>query len=111
MHTGPAEPVEPVQPVRPIRIDLDGVPLDDEDGRTTAIFRYRTVDGVLLGLPESVDVMVPFSDLTEATLDLVTGTVRLRFHDDAAPRHRWLGPARVLAGLWTDRRLLTRALK
>ena len=53
---------------RPIRIDLDGVPLDDEDGRTTAIFRFRTTQGLLLLLPESVEVTVPFSDLDEASL-------------------------------------------
>src|SRR5262245_51140109 len=54
----------------PIRIDLDGVPLDDEDGRTTAIFRFRTTAGLVLALPESVDVTVPFTDLAEASLDL-----------------------------------------
>jgi hypothetical protein len=90
-----------------IRIDLDGVPLDDEDGRTTAIFRFRTTDGILLALPESVDVLVPFGDLADAALDLVTGTLRLRFQEGAGARHRWLGRARTLVGAWTDRRLLT----
>jgi hypothetical protein len=92
----------------PIRIDLSGVPLDDEDGRTTAIFRYRTTAGLLLALPESVDVLVPFADLVEASLDLASGMVRLRFADDAAARHAWLGRARRLIGVWTDRQLLTR---
>jgi hypothetical protein len=90
-----------------MRIDLDGVPLDDEDGRTTAIFRYRTTAGLVLSLPESADVRVPLIDLAEAALDLVTGEVRLRFTDEAAPRHPWLGRARRLVGLWTDRALLT----
>ena len=97
----------PGSPRRPIRIDLDGVPLDDEDGRTTALFRFRTTSGVLLSLPESGDVTVPFSDLAEASLDLATGQVRLRFTDEAGPRHRWLGRARTLLGTWIDRRVLT----
>jgi hypothetical protein len=92
----------------PIRIDLDGVPLDDEDGRTTAIFRYRTTAGLVLSLPESVDVTVPFADLAEASLDLMNGVVHVRFDDAASRRHPWLGRARRLVGTWTDRQLLTR---
>jgi hypothetical protein len=92
-----------------MRIDLDGVPLDDEDGRTTALFRFRTTAGLVLALPESVDVTVPLADLAEASLDLLTGSVIVRFAEAAAPRHRWLGRARRLAGTWTDRTLLTRA--
>jgi hypothetical protein len=90
----------------PIRIDLDGVPLDDEDGRTTAIFRFRTTAGLVLALPESVDVTVPFGDLVEASLDLAGGTLKLRFSEEAARRQRWLGRARRLIGVWTDRTLL-----
>ena len=89
-----------------LRIDLDGVPLDDEDGRTTAIFRYRTTTAIHLSLPESVDVAVPLSDLTEAVLDLIAGRIVLRFRVEAAPRYRWLGRARTLLGAWTDRELL-----
>ena len=96
---------------RPIRIDLDGVALDDEDGRTTAIFRFRTTSGLLLSLPESADVMVPFGDLAEASLDLASGKVRVRFTDEAGPRHRWLGRARTLLGTWTDRQVLTQPPK
>ena len=92
-----------------LRIDLDGVPLDDEDGRTTAIFRHRTTSAIHLSLPESVDVAVPLGDFAEAVLDLATGRIVLRFRPDAAPRYRWLGPARTLAGAWTDRELLTHA--
>ncbi len=90
-----------------MRIDLDGVPLDDEDGRTTAIFRFRTTAGLVLSLPESVDVTVPFSDLATATLDLLGGKVTIRLTDEAGHRHRWLGRARTLVGVWTDRQLLT----
>lgn len=90
-----------------MRIDLDGVPLDDEDGRTTAIFRFRTTAGLVLALPESVEVTVPFADLAGATLDLLGGQVIVRFTDEARARHRWLGAARTLTGRWTDRELLT----
>lgn len=94
-----------------MRIDLDGVPLDDEDGRTTALFRFRTTAGLVLSLPESVDVTVPLADLDEASLDLLTGSLSVRFAEPAARRHPWLGRARRLTGTWTDRTLLTRAPK
>jgi hypothetical protein len=91
-----------------MRFDLDGIPLDDEDGRTTAILRFRTTAGLVLALPESVDVTVPWSDIAEATIDLVRGRVRLRLADGAGARHPWLGAATVLSGVWTDRELLER---
>jgi hypothetical protein len=89
-----------------MRFDLDGIPLDDEDGRTTAILRFRTTAGLVLALPESVDVTVPWSDVAEATIDLKHGRVRLRIADEAGARHAWLGRARQLSGKWTDRELL-----
>ncbi len=89
-----------------LRFDLDGIPLDDEEGRTTAILRFRTTSGLVLALPESVDVTVPFADLAEATVDLVHGRVMVRFADGAAARYRWLGAARRLVGAWTDRQVL-----
>jgi hypothetical protein len=92
-----------------LRFDLDGIPLDDEEGRTTAILRFRTISGIVLALPESVDVTVPFSDLASAAVDLVRGRIVLTFIEDAVVRHRWLGGARVLTGTWTDRQELTRA--
>src|SRR6185369_15173262 len=58
-----------------LRFDLDGIPLDDEEGRTTAILRFRTTAGLVLALPESVDVTVPWGDLAEASVDLVGGRV------------------------------------
>jgi hypothetical protein len=82
-----------------IRFDLDGIPLDDEEGRTTAILRFRTTRGLVLALPESVDVTVPWSDVVEATVDLARGRVRLRLVDDAGTRHPWLGAATVLSGV------------
>lgn len=89
-----------------MRFDLDGIPLDDEDGRTTAILRFRTTRGLVLALPESVDVTVPWSDFAEATVDLARGRVVLRLVDGAGVRHPWLGAARTLSGAWTDRELL-----
>ena len=92
-----------------LRIDLDGIPLDDEDGRTTAILRFRTTRGLVLGLPESVDVTIPWDDLVEARVDLVRARVIVRFVPDAGRRHSWLGISRVLSGAWTDRELLDNA--
>src|SRR3954470_6504409 len=89
-----------------LRFDLDGIPLDDEEGRTTAILRFRTTAGLVLALPESVDVTVPWGDLAEASVDLSRGRVTVRFADDARARHRWLGAAQVLTGAWTDRAVL-----
>ena len=89
-----------------LRFDLDGIPLDDEEGRTTAILRYRTTAGLILALPESVDVTVPWSDLAEATVDLSRGKITVRFVAGAGQKHRWLGAATVLSGAWTDRHVL-----
>ena len=89
-----------------LRFDLDGIPLDDEEGRTTAILRFRTTAGLVLALPESVDVTVPWGDLAEATVDLQRGRVTVRFAEAARARYRWLGAARVLQGAWTDRQIL-----
>ena len=89
-----------------LRFDLDGIPLDDEEGRTTAILRFRTTHGLVLALPESVDVTVPWGDLAEASVDLSRGRITVRFADAACARYRWLGAASVLSGAWTDRQLL-----
>src|SRR4051812_18469059 len=89
-----------------LRFDLDGIPLDDEEGRTTAILRFRTTTGLVLALPESVDVTVPWGDLAEASVDLSRGRVTVRFADPARVRYRWLGAASVLSGTWTDRAVL-----
>ena len=89
-----------------MRFDLDGIPLDDEDGRTTAILRFRTTRGLVLALPESVDVTVPWTDVEHATIDLARGRIRVQLVEGAGARHPWLGAARVLSGVWTDRELL-----
>ena len=89
-----------------MRIDLDGIALDDEDRHTTAILRFRTTAGLVLALPESVDVTVPWSDVADASIDLVHGRVVVRLKPEARARHSWLGAATVLTGRWTDRELL-----
>ena len=89
-----------------LRVDLDGITLDDEDGRTTAILRYRTTRGIVVALPESVEVTLPWEDLDGAEVDLVTGHVRLHIKPAARVKHRWLGTAQTLSGKWTDRELL-----
>ena len=89
-----------------LRFDLDGIPLDDEEGRTTAILRFRTIAGLVLALPESVDVTVPWSDVEDASIDLRRGRITVRFADAARARYRWLGAARTLSGAWTDRQQL-----
>ena len=87
------------------RIDLDGVDLNDPANphMVVAIFRYRTTDGLLLLIPESADVLVPWSEVDEATLDLAGGAVRLRFKPGYIAQQNWLRGATTLVGRWTDR--------
>ncbi|MEW6729833.1 MAG: hypothetical protein AB1489_00720 [Acidobacteriota bacterium] len=91
-----------------MRIDLDGVPLKDQDGRVLCIFRFRTVAGLVFAIPESVDVMIPWSAIEEASVDLVNGQLKVVFKANAPERPRWLGEFNCLEGQWTDRALLTR---
>lgn len=86
-----------------LRIDLDGVPLCDENGRVTAVFRFRTREGLVLNLPESVDVLVPWTALATAELELRSGRLRLEFTPSGTRSLRWLSGSQVLIGEWTDR--------
>ncbi len=87
------------------RIDLDGVSLTDEKGRpmVVAIFRHRTAEGLVLLIPESADVLVPWEEVSEAAIDLHSGDVRVVFRDAYVERQNWLRGANVLVGTWTDR--------
>jgi hypothetical protein len=87
------------------RIDLDGVPLQDEQNAhmIVAIFRYRTVEGLIFLIPESADVLVRWEHVEEATLDLASGRVRVRLAGDYVASQNWLRGARTLVGRWTDR--------
>ncbi len=94
--------------IRP-RIDLDGVALCDPSGRTTgtlAVFRRRTVKGIVLLMPESGDFAVPWDDIEDASLDLQTGEVQIRFTAGYAAKQNWLGNAESLTGIWIDRSIL-----
>ncbi len=87
------------------RIDLEGVALSDERNpyMIIAIFRYRTTDGLLLLIPESADVLVSWSDVESAELDLRNGRVRVSFTESYVSGQNWLRGARTLVGEWTDR--------
>ncbi len=91
------------------RIDLDGVTLVDAKGppMVVALFRYRTTDGLVLGLPESADLVVAWEHVAETTLDLKDGTVVVRFTPAYAASQNWLRGATALVGTWTDRVVLT----
>jgi hypothetical protein len=90
-----------------MRIDLDGVPLKSPQGRVLCIFRFRTTDGLVFAIPESIDVTVPWSAIASASLDLLSGQMRVAFHEQAPTRPRWLGEVSVVEGEWTDRTLLS----
>lgn len=85
------------------RLDLDGVDLRDRRGRVVCIVRLRTRQGLVLRLPESTDVTVPWSLVQEARLDLVHGRMVVRFAPAAAAALSWLQAETELSGDWTDR--------
>src|SRR5262245_31689279 len=93
------------------RIDLDGVALSDPENphMVVAIFRYRTTAGLVLLVPESADVTVPWEAVESATLDLRGGKVEVRLASGFVARENWLRGARVLCGRWTDRLELSKA--
>jgi hypothetical protein len=87
------------------RIDLDGVTLAPPDApeSVVAIFRYRTVEGPVVCVPESADMLVPWQEVEAADLDLATGRLSLRFTETFVRSSNWLRGARTLVGTWTDR--------
>jgi hypothetical protein len=89
------------------RLDLDGVELKDGNDRVVCILRWRTLKGLVLRLPESVDVLVPWRLIEAAQLDLGAGTVRVAFAPAARAELSWLQSWAVLSGEWTDREVLT----
>ncbi|HJZ87458.1 MAG TPA: hypothetical protein VKN99_19925 [Polyangia bacterium] len=92
------------------RIDLDGVALFDPDNphMVVAIFRYRTTEGLLLLIPESADLLVPWTEIEKTVLDLRSGLVHVRFREGYVAAQNWLRGARELSGTWTDRVTLAR---
>ncbi len=91
------------------RLDLDGVELKDGNGRVVCILRWRTVKGLVLRLPESVDVVVPWRLVQAAQLDLGQGTVKVAFAPAAKAELSWLQGSTELGGEWTDREVLASA--
>ena len=93
------------------RIDLDGVTLSNPDGPAAAValFRYRTVEGLVLSMPESADIVVAWDDVESADLSLVSGKLTVRFTEGYATKANWLGGVRALEGRWTDRLKIRRA--
>jgi hypothetical protein len=88
------------------RLDLDGVDLKDGNGRVVLILRWRTVQGLVVRLPESTDLLVPWRLISDARLDLAEGTMRVRFIPGAKKELSWLGSWEELNGEWTDRKVL-----
>lgn len=93
------------------RIDLDGLTLSAAQGpsATVAIVRYRTVEGLVLSMPESADIVVPWEMLKRAELDLATGELSVEFETSYAESANWLGGLRELKGRWMDRLRLRQA--
>src|SRR5262245_53693980 len=85
------------------RLDLDGVELKDGNGRVVCILRWRTVQGLVIRLPEGVDITVPWRLVAEASLDLQAGSARVRFAPGAARELTGLQTWSELAGQWIDR--------
>jgi len=92
------------------RIDLDGVTLSDPDGPSAAVavFRYRTVEGLVLSMPESTDVLVKWDDVESSALDLASGRLVVAFTETFANKANWLGGLRRLEGRWMDRMAIHR---
>jgi hypothetical protein len=87
------------------RIDLDGVPLTDENNpyMPLCIFRHRTTEGLVLLIPESAEVLVKWTDVEEAAISLTDGSVRLRFTPGYVAAQNWLRGAETVVGYWLDR--------
>ena len=91
------------------RIDLDGVALhaDGNPHMVVAIFRYRTTDGLVLLIPESADVVVPWPKVKRASLDLASGDVAVELDEAYVRGENWLRGATKLVGKWMDRYVKT----
>src|SRR5262245_27815634 len=92
------------------RIDRDGVALVDErnPAMVVAIFRYRTTEGLILLIPESAEVLVPWAHVVETALDLRSGELRVALAPTYVAEQQWLRGAERLVGRWTDRFVMSR---
>lgn len=87
------------------RIDLDGIALSDPNNpyMTLAIFRHRTTEGLVLLIPESAELLVPWAAIERADVDLLKGSVRIELKAQFLATQSWLRGARTLGGEWLDR--------
>lgn len=87
------------------RIDLDGVSLSDPDDPLMPLvaFRFRTKEGLLFQIPESGELLVAWTNIESANLDLGQGRLQIAFRPQFAASQPWLRGTRVIAGDWLDR--------
>jgi hypothetical protein len=94
------------------RIDLDGVALIDPDRPGTnviGVFRHRTTDGLVILMPESGEIVVPWTAVKAASLDLVSGGLRIELEPRYTAEETWLRGAKTLTGRWLDRFTMRRS--
>lgn len=91
---------------QPLRLDLNWIPLSGPETDVLCLLRFRLKEGLTLGVPESCDVAVPWSEIRSATLDLKSGEVRVQFTEEALRKHAWLRNQETCTGTWLDRREL-----
>lgn len=87
------------------RIDLDGVPLADPHNTLmpVVLFRHRTTQGLVLQIPESGEVLVPWEHIEAARVDLSAGRLEVTLSDELVKAQNWLRGAKHLVGEWLDR--------
>jgi hypothetical protein len=87
------------------RVDLDGIPLVDQENPTTTlvIFRFRTTQGLMMLMPESAEFFIPWASVEAANLDLLSGTFRISLSPEYIQNHNWVRGATTLTGRWIDR--------
>jgi hypothetical protein len=88
------------------RIDLDGVALVDPErpgSNVIAVFRHRTTEGLVILMPESGELVVPWAVVQSAALDLASGALRIDLDPRYTAQEVWLRGAKSLTGRWLDR--------
>ena len=99
-------------PVARPRIDLDGVAMYDatrdasRNQMVICVFRKRTRQGLVLLVPESAEVLVPWDQVVAAQVDLGSAEVKIELEADYVAKEHWLRQATHLVGSWTDRVVL-----
>lgn len=91
-----------------LRLDLNWIPLSGPETDVLCLLRFRMKEGLALGVPESCDVTVPWSEIRSAALDLKSGEVRVQFTEEALRKHAWLRNQETCTGTWLDRSAIER---